>query len=41
MPEVTQQNNNSIIVAAFSNRYNGTFGSAGTITVCNELTALP
>jgi hypothetical protein len=35
------QNKNDIITMEFASKYNSTFGSAGSITVCNEVSTLP
>lgn len=41
VPPLEDMNKNDIVTVEFESRYNGTFGSAGSLTVCNEVSALP
>jgi len=41
VPPLGDDRGNDTITAEFESRYNPTFGSAGAITICNEVSALP
>lgn len=41
IPPLEDLEGNDTVTIEFESRYNGTFGSAGSITVCNETSALP
>lgn len=41
IPPLEDLEGNDIVTVEFESRYNSTFGSAGTIVVCNEVSALP
>ena len=40
-PPLDEIDGNDIVTFEWASRFNSTFGSAGTITVCNEVSALP
>lgn len=41
VPPLDDMDGNSTVTVEFESRYNATFGSRGSVTVCNEVSALP